>query len=428
MNSIAIRTENLSKLYHIGQLVGYHTLRESLMNAFHSPFRRARATENKPRNKGNDYIWALKDVSFEVKPGEVVGIIGRNGAGKTTLLRVLSRITEPTSGYAEVHGRIGSLLEVGTGFHPELTGRENVYLNGAVLGMKKKEIDRKFTEIVDFSGVEKFIDTPLKRYSSGMQVRLAFAVAAHLEPEILIVDEVLAVGDAEFQKKSIGKMNEVARGGRTVLFVSHNMLSLQNLCNRGILLESGRVVMDDAITTVIDKYLNMGAEYNGEVSWASPEVAPGNERARLKAVRVVSGSQTSGVVDIDKEFRIEVDYWNLEANGRRLVSIHLTNSMGVTLFTPANLPSASLSPDPWYERPYPIGLFRTSCTIPGNFLNDGLHSISVFINATVNDNIITMRDILPFMVQDTGAMRKEFTGRWLGAIRPRLNWQTNQLN
>ncbi len=431
MNDIAIRVENLSKRYRIGQFVGYATLRESLVNAFSASFRYLRSAagpRSESRNPDSEYIWALKDVTFEVKQGEVVGIIGRNGAGKTTLLRVLTRITEPTEGYAEIHGRVGSLLEVGTGFHPELTGRENVYLNGAVLGMKKKEIDRKFDEIVEFSGVEKFIDTPLKRYSTGMQVRLAFAVAAHLEPEILLIDEVLAVGDAEFQKKCLGKMGDVAKEGRTVLFVSHNMLSIQNLCTRGILLESGEIAIDDNITTVISKYLDLGSEYNGEVCWASPDVAPGDERVRLKAVRVVSEDHVTGDVDISKEFRIEVDYWNLEANSRRLISVHLNNSMGICVFTLGNLPSASVTPDPWYTRPYPKGLFRTSCTIPGNFLNDGLHSISVFINATVNVNIIALRDILSFTIQDTGAMRKEYTGKWIGAVRPRLDWHTVQLD
>ncbi len=429
MSDIAIRVENLSKLYRLGQFIGYQTLRESLMNVFQAPFRRSRTTTDlRAGSPDSDYIWALKDVSFEIKQGEVVGIIGRNGAGKTTLLRVLSRITDPTEGSAEIHGRVGSLLEVGTGFHPELSGRENIYLNGAVLGMRKKEVEHKFDEIVAFSGVEKFIDTPLKRYSTGMKVRLAFAVAAHLEPEILIVDEVLAVGDVEFQKKSLGKMGEFAGEGRTVLFVSHNMISLQNLCTRGILLESGRISMDGSITDVISKYLDLGAEYNGEVCWTSPEEAPGDERGRLKAVRIVSEGRTTGVVDISKEFRIEIDYWNLEDNGRRILSIHLHNSTGITVLTSGNLPSVSLTPDPWYSRPYPKGLFRTSCVIPGFLLNDGPHSISVFImGALATDNITRMLNVLPFIIEDTGAMRKEFTGKWLGAVRPRLQWQTTQL-
>jgi lipopolysaccharide transport system ATP-binding protein len=250
MSDIAVRVENLSKLYRIGQFVGYRTLREDLMDALTAPFRKQQLGDN----LADRTIWALKDVSFEVERGEIVGIIGRNGAGKSTLLKVLTRITEPTEGYAEIRGRVGSLLEVGTGFHPELTGRENIYLNGAVLGMKKKEISRKFAEIVEFSGVEKFIDTPLKRYSSGMQVRLAFAIAAHLEPEILLVDEVLAVGDAEFQKKSIGKMSEIAQGGRTVLFVSHNLSAIQQLCTSAYLLEDGTISSSGNTIDVINKY------------------------------------------------------------------------------------------------------------------------------------------------------------------------------
>ena len=433
MSAIAIRVKNLSKLYRIGEMERYKALRDTLANAFSAPVRVIRSAIRgkrsvKKETRADNYIWALKDVSFDVKEGEVVGIIGRNGAGKTTLLKLLCRITEPTEGYGEIHGRVGSLLEVGTGFHPEMTGRENIYLNGAILGMKKREIDRKFAKIVDFSGVEKFIDTPLKRYSSGMQVRLGFSVAAHLEPEILLVDEVLAVGDVEFQKKCLGKMGEVAKAGRTVLFVSHNMLSIQNLCTRGILLESGRISMDGSITDVINKYLDQGAEKTGEVSWASPDTAPGNKRVRLKAVRVVSEGQVTGVVDISKEFRIEIDYWNLEANSRRLVSIHLHNSMGICVLTSANLPSACITPDAWSPRPYPTGLFRTSCTIPGNLLNDGPHSVSVFINEkSASDNILALKDVLPFTVRDTGVMRKEFTGKWLGAVRPRLDWYTTKL-
>ncbi|MGC8960577.1 MAG: ABC transporter ATP-binding protein, partial [Chloroflexia bacterium] len=245
MTDVAIRVEGLSKRYRIGQREPYRALRDVLARGLAAPFRATasvfrRSGPNGNGIRGENYIWALKDVSFEVKRGEVVGVIGRNGAGKTTLLKILSRITEPTEGYAEIHGRVGSLLEVGTGFHPELTGRENIYLNGAILGMKKAEIDKKFDEIVAFAEVEKFIDTPVKRYSSGMYVRLAFAVAAHLEPEILLVDEVLAVGDAAFQKKCLGKMGDVAKGGRTVLFVSHQMNSIRKLCDRCIWLDAGR--------------------------------------------------------------------------------------------------------------------------------------------------------------------------------------------
>jgi lipopolysaccharide transport system ATP-binding protein len=261
MSDIAIRVENLSKRYRIGEREPYKTLRDTIAKAVSSPFHRIRNSSGQPSVVGghNNFIWALKDVSFEIKQGEVVGIIGRNGAGKTTLLKILSRITEPTEGYAEVRGRVGSLLEVGTGFHPELTGRENIYLNGAILGMKKREIDRKFDEIVEFAEIEKFIDTPVKRYSSGMYVRLAFAVAAHLEPEILLVDEVLAVGDAAFQKKCLGKMGDVAKEGRTVLFVSHNMDAIRKLCPRAIRLDNGNIKSVGSTDSVITQYLGDGA-------------------------------------------------------------------------------------------------------------------------------------------------------------------------
>ncbi len=251
MADVAIETHQLGKRYTLGvRSAGYGTLREALVEAAKRPFSRAGGK----RQKG-DQLWALKDLSLTVRSGEVVGLIGHNGAGKSTLLKILSRITEPSAGYADVTGRVGSLLEVGTGFHPELTGRENIFLNGAILGMRKAEIRARFDEIVEFSEMERFLDTPVKRYSSGMSVRLAFAVAAHLEPEILLVDEVLAVGDAAFQRKSLGKMNEVAKEGRTVVFVSHNLAIIQALCTRGILLERGEVKADAPITEAIDSYL-----------------------------------------------------------------------------------------------------------------------------------------------------------------------------
>jgi lipopolysaccharide transport system ATP-binding protein len=264
MSEIAIHVENIGKLYRIGERQRYKALRDTLSYGLYAPFRAAASLFNgqnghRPTassSSSNKYIWSLKNVSFEIKKGEAVGIIGRNGAGKSTLLKILSRITKPTEGYARVYGRVGSLLEVGTGFHPELTGRENIYLNGAIIGMRKKEIDRKFDEIVAFAEVEKFIDTPVKLYSSGMYVRLAFAVAAHLEPEILLVDEVLAVGDAAFQKKCLGKMSKVSSEGRAVLFVSHNMPFVQSLCRHSLLIENGRIVFQGDSSKVIDRYLN----------------------------------------------------------------------------------------------------------------------------------------------------------------------------
>jgi len=289
MSDIAVRTENLGKLYRIGDHQrGYKTLREAIASAFSVTFHHLNRTpQSSILSPQSDSIWALKDVSLEVKRGEVLGIIGRNGAGKTTLLKILSRITEPTKGWAEIRGRVGSLLEVGTGFHPELTGRENIYLNGAILGMKKGEIDRKFDEIVAFAEIEKFIDTPVKRYSSGMRVRLAFAVAAHLEPEILVIDEVLAVGDAAFQKKCLGKMGNVAKEGRTVLFVSHSLGTVRSLCGRAVLLEEGQKKLDAPVEEVIGWYLFQIESSTGEVLWSpDDEDSPVSPEIRLHAVRL----------------------------------------------------------------------------------------------------------------------------------------------
>ncbi len=256
MTEPVIQVQHISKMFHIGRLRQQHdTLRDSLMAGLKSSTGRLRRRDPAAGGASDDSLWALRDVSFEVQPGEIVGIIGRNGAGKSTLLKILSRITEPTDGQALIHGRVGSLLEVGTGFHPELTGRENIYLNGAILGMRRTEIDRKFDEIVAFAEIEQFLDTPVKRYSSGMYVRLAFAVAAHLEPEILLVDEVLAVGDVEFQRKCLGKMGDVAKTGRTVLFVSHNMAAIEGLCTHGVLLKKGRVTSYGRVKDVIEDYL-----------------------------------------------------------------------------------------------------------------------------------------------------------------------------
>ena len=295
MSDVVIRVENLSKQYRIGgPQAGYKTIRESLTEAVGAPFRRlSSVVRGQSSAVANETIWALKDVSFEVKRGEVVGIIGRNGAGKTTLLKILSRITEPTEGHAEIHGRVGSLLEVGTGFHPELTGRENITLNGAILGMKRAEIDRKFDEIVDFAEIEKFMDTPVKHYSSGMYVRLAFAVAAHLEPEILLVDEVLAVGDIEFQKKCIGKMEEVAGEGRTVVVVSHSMATIKALCSRAILLERGAIRVIGPVDAVVAEYLGAHRVDVAERIIGDDDHLPGGHKIRAKRVRLLNGVQNS---------------------------------------------------------------------------------------------------------------------------------------
>lgn len=434
MTDIAIRVENLSKRYRIGQYVGsgaqYRTLRESLTNAVCAPLRQLRRNPQSAihNSQSNRFIWGLKDISFEVKHGEVIGIIGRNGAGKTTLLKVLTRITEPTEGWAELNGRVGSLLEVGTGFHPELTGRENIYLNGAILGMKKGEIERKFDEIVEFSGVEKFIDTPIKRYSSGMQVRLAFSVASHLEPEILLVDEVLAVGDYEFQKKCLGKMKDVGEGGRTVLFVSHNMGSISNLCSKTVWLDAGQVASLGNTHEVVSRYIESRADTSGEVSWTDIETAPGNKNVRLRAVRIKSNGVVTSDVLIDKEIIVEIDYWNLKQDALLYTSIQLRDKMNSVVFASVNWPSANLSEDVWARKPRPKGIYRSTCVIPANFLNSEYYSVDVGIADGRNEwQDIGGEGIISFIVHETGEMKKEYSAKWAGVVRPKLAWSTVHL-
>lgn len=328
MSEYAVRVNNLGKMYRIGaELQQGQTFREALTQAMAAPFRRMQSILS-----GQAYgaaglekeIWALEDITFDVKHGEVVGIIGRNGAGKSTLLKVLSRITEPTKGYADIYGRVGALLEVGTGFHSELTGRENVYLNGAILGMTRRDISRKFDEIVDFSGVEKFIDTPVKHYSSGMGLRLGFAVAAHLEPEILIVDEVLAVGDAEFQKKCIGKMSDVASDGRTVLFVSHNMSAVKDLCSRAILLEKGKITNTGDVHSVINLYLRESTGRIIEDSLLERTDRTGNGPFRFAGVKLKSESgMTTEHISAGDSVQIEIDYKTEDGEPAQNVEIAL---------------------------------------------------------------------------------------------------------
>jgi lipopolysaccharide transport system ATP-binding protein len=330
MSDLAIRVEGLGKRYRIGQREPYKALRDVLARAPSAPYRWLRS-QFSPRNgeyQDDGYIWALRDVSFEVRLGEVIGIIGRNGAGKSTLLKILSRITKPTKGHGEIYGRVGSLLEVGTGFHPELTGRENVYLNGAILGMKRDEIKRKFDEIVAFAEIEQFLDTPVKRYSSGMYVRLAFAVAANLEPEILLVDEVLAVGDADFQKKCLGKMGEVSNEGRTVFFVSHNMATIQALCDRSILLASGELDEDGLSVEVVKKYL-VSSTQRTEAYFDENTIRSGNGSARFVRCRLIDqNGQLTGTVPMGHGVTIELEF---ECDGRLIKPI-----FGISLRTSLN--------------------------------------------------------------------------------------------
>lgn len=337
MNDTIIKVENLSKRYRIGvQDVVYDSLIASIFSWIKSPisnFRRVQKLSKFDLEDSNDIIWALRDTSFEVKNGEILGIIGRNGAGKSTLLKILSRIVEPTSGQAIVYGRVASLLEIGTGFHPELSGRENIYLNGTILGMTKKEINNNFNDIVDFSEVGKFIDTPVKRYSSGMYVRLAFAVAAHLDPEVLIVDEVLAVGDAAFQKKCLGKMSETAKTGRTVIFVSHNMHTIQDLCSRTILLEDGKIEMDGPTSDVIKQYLQPGMLQTGKSDLANnyrARKSPGILRA--KSIRILDNNHDiCSTFEINDELNIELDISNVKSNGFA-VSFLIYNQQGALIY------------------------------------------------------------------------------------------------
>ena len=426
MSDTAIHVSGLGKRYRIGRRLPlyqtlHHRARGWLQTAFGQSNGYAAAEDEQ-----SDLIWALKDVSFDVKRGEVLGIIGKNGAGKSTLLKILSRVAQPTSGRAEIYGRVGSLLEVGTGFHPELTGRENTYLNGAILGMRRAEISRKFGEIVDFAGIEKFIDTPVKRHSSGMYVRLAFAVAAHLDPEILIVDEVLAVGGASFQKKSFGKMGDAARQGRTVLLVSHNMASISNLCSRAVLLHSGKIVATGAAGEVVQSYLATTRSTGGEVVWPDSAEAPGNDVVRLHAVRVLQDGIDGPAADVDiaKEVSIQISYWSLREAARLYPAIWLRDGMGTEVLSSSNHKSVSFTEDPWNGRPHPKGLFQAVCRIPGNFLNDGTYSITAIVGAGIADTQILEDYALSFHAHDTGEMRKEYFGKWVGTVRPRLAWHT----
>lgn len=426
MSDTVIRTENLSKLYRIGEHKGgYKTLRETIVKAFSAPFRHLdRNPQSTIRNPKSNSIWALKDISFEVKGGEVVGIIGRNGAGKTTLLKLLSRITEPTEGWAEISGRVGSLLEVGAGFHPELTGQENIYLNGAILGMHKAEIDRKFDEILAFAEIEKFIDTPVKRYSSGMRVRLAFAVAAHLDPEILLVDEVLAVGDAAFQKKCLGKMGDVTKEGRTVLFVSHNMAAVQGLCGRVIWLNDGKIVKEGQPDQVVSSYLQTSFQTLTEQVWEDIATAPGNAMVRLHRVCVrPKDDSRSDFITMQTPFMIEVEFWNLVPDAYLDVTLHLYTEQGIVAF------GTGTAREPmWHGRPFPAGLFRSVCHVPGDLLNSGMHRVLLLIVKNQGSIIYRHQDALTFEVLDSVETRGAWYGKRVGVVRPMLEWTTEHFN
>ena len=428
MADIAVRVENLGKEYQLGRPAANQMLREAVGNALGAPFRALRrlvAGDRSP-DRGNR-LWALRNVSFEVGRGEIVGIIGPNGAGKSTLLKILSRITEPTTGRVEIHGRVGSLLEVGTGFHPELTGRENVYLSGTFLGMKKGEIDRKLDEILAFSEIEKFADTPVKHYSSGMYVRLAFGVAAHLEPEILIVDEVLAVGDAAFQRKCLNKMEDVRQHGRTVLFVSHNMSAVTRLCQRAILITGGSIQQDGPAAQVTSSYLLSSLKTTAERTWDAPASAPGDEVVRLRSIRI-RGSQGATVeaADIRQPVGIEMTYDVLKPGHCLVPRYDLFNESGLCVFS-----TLGLEPE-WRTRPRAMGRLVSTAWIPGNYLAEGTLLVSgrVFSPDPVKNHFFE-RDLVAFHVVDSlddDAARGGWEGALPGVVRPLLEWTTSPLD
>jgi lipopolysaccharide transport system ATP-binding protein len=426
MSEAIITVSHLGKRYRIAHQAKrqrYVALRDVIAHKLAAPFRalKERSWNSKvpPAASSTEDFWALKDVSFEVKRGEVMGIIGRNGAGKSTLLKILSRITEPTEGRVRIEGRVASLLEVGTGFHPELTGRENIFLNGAILGMHRAEIKQKFDEIVAFAEVEKFLDTPVKHYSSGMYVRLAFAVAAHLEPEILIVDEVLAVGDAQFQKKCLGKMDHIAKEeGRTVLFVSHNMQAVSLLCSSAVLMQAGRVILRGPTSAVIDQYLSVGSRMSAEAKWPFDN-APGTSLTKLRAVRALD--QDDAVChdfESDRMVKLRAEFWILRRT-RMTVSFHVFNQEGINLFASANLHDPE-----WGKHDYEPGVYACWCIIPAHFLNEGRHYVSLFLasGASANQVEIRLAEVVSFNMRDSGATRGEFVGEWVGAVRPLLAW------
>jgi lipopolysaccharide transport system ATP-binding protein len=389
----AITVDGLSKRYRIGELQSaYGTLRDSLTIGTRRLFRLERAPEEQD-------IWALKDVSFELTEGGVLGVLGRNGAGKSTLLKILTRITTPTEGRATLRGRVGSLLEVGTGFHPELTGAENVYLNGSVLGMKRKEIKSKFPAIVEFAGVERFIDTPVKRYSSGMSVRLAFAVAAHLEPEILLVDEVLAVGDAEFQRRCLGRMEDMSQSGRTLIFVSHQMQALSQLCDRAIHLEKGEIVNDGPANEVVAQYLQSVGGTGSSRYWPDDETAPGDGNVRIRSVRVVdSDGDLVDAVDVREAVGIEIAFTVRNTNLPIFPKIKVLDREGNVAF------NAMDTSERWREQT-PAGEYVATAWIPGNLLNEGLTTVEIGVVSLAGMKLYpraTVRDAVSFHVQDPG--------------------------
>lgn len=417
MTNVAILAESLGKQFHIGQLQrGYKSFREVTVETFLGPLHRLRRLLRGQATGAadlNDTVWALRDVGFEIKQGEVVGIIGSNGAGKSTLLKILSRITEPTQGFVDVHGRVGSLLEVGTGFHQELTGRENIYLNGAILGMRKAEIDSKFDEIVAFAEIDRFLDTPVKHYSTGMQTRLGFAVAAHLDPEILLVDEVLAVGDAAFQKKCLGKMQDVAEGGRTVVFVSHNMGSITQLCERVIWLDHGQLRLTGDPDDVVNQYLSAGTQTASV--WIPPDSSPSPTEVAVRRVRVLAeGGEPSSIIDFDSSFSIEIGYELMFPIRHLAVAYYLFDAQGHLLWE-----SRDLDPGVWNGRIREPGMYISTCRVPSQFLRPGRYFLTVACFRPKGRFLAHHSNILSLEITGVGC---QFDINRPGLTTPLLEW------
>jgi lipopolysaccharide transport system ATP-binding protein len=412
-----IKVENLSKQYRLGS-VGTGSLAHDLNRTWQrirgkeDPYLKIGETNDRTQKGTSEYVWALKNINFEVKQGEVMGIIGRNGAGKSTLLKILSRTTTPTTGSVKIKGRVASLLEVGTGFHPELSGRENIFLNGAILGMSKQEIKNKFDEIVDFAGVERYIDTPVKRYSSGMYVRLAFGVAAHLEPEILIVDEVLAVGDAEFQKKALGKMKDVSKmDGRTVLFVSHNLTAIKNLCSKSVFMNNGFIKMIGNTEEVMNSYLSHDVNSSMLQYFTDPSEAPGNDKVKMKRIEVVPKlTDINDPITIFTPIDIEFEFWNFVEDIPINLSLHLFSNHAECVFNVGS-PSLKLAK----------GLHKGKCEIPANLLNDGIYSISMMVVGEASYSIFYFEDVVNFEVTEKRE-GSNWHGKHPGFVRPQLNF------
>lgn len=410
MSEQVIEVQNVSKYYTLTHQLPYGTLRDALTELVAKPFRRS-----KRANRSKEQFAALEDISFSVQQEERIGIIGRNGAGKSTLLKILSRITAPSSGTVKLRGRVVSLLEVGTGFNPELTGRENIFLNGAILGMKQKEIRKRFDEIVAFSEIEQFLDTPVKRYSSGMYVRLAFAVAAHLEAEILIVDEVLAVGDALFQKKCLGKMTDVAGQGRTVIFVSHNMPAVKKFCSKCILLDHGRLLRQGQVDEVVNEYLSSTLGQAHALSYHHLADAPGNEAVKLMAVHATTPDGKGGI-DIDSGVQIATEFYMGLAGKNLDLTMYLQSGEGVTLFESGTFITTNHDSRKGY--------YRSTVGIPGNLLNAGTYSVSLLWGEDQRIPLFRLDDAISFEVKNTLTGRGNNLNRAPGVIRPLLKWST----